>query len=85
MKGCETSRPANTSKTSTSSARPPAGDGSIAALAGKPKLCQLSTGREVTDAGIAKLKGLDGLFVLTFFWHSPHYTSAGLAALAACV
>jgi hypothetical protein len=36
-----------------------------------------------TDAGLAHLAGLDGLFGLSFFWHSPAFTGAGLAALAA--
>ena len=35
-----------------------------------------------TDAGLSKLSGLDGLFGLTFFWHCPAFTSAGLAPLA---
>ena len=35
-----------------------------------------------TDAGLARLAGLDGLFGLSFFWHSPAFTGAGLAALA---
>lgn len=35
-----------------------------------------------TDAGLARLAGLDGLFGVSFFWHSPAYTGAGLAALA---
>ena len=35
-----------------------------------------------TDAGLTKLAGLDGLFGLTFFWHCPAFTSAGLAPLA---
>ncbi len=34
-----------------------------------------------TDAGLAKLAGLDGLFGLTFFWHCPAFKSAGLAQL----
>ncbi len=34
-----------------------------------------------TDAGLAKLAGLDGLFALTFFWHCPAFTSKGLAPL----
>lgn len=34
-----------------------------------------------TDAGLTKLAGLDGLFGLTFFWHCPAFTSAGLAPL----
>ena len=100
-----------------------AGDGLIKALAGKPNLRQLKTGRGVTnagikllhqipafkawrseeiryglmsaeaqpnhllidgpftDAGFAGLVGLDGLFGLSFFWHSPAFTSAGLAPL----
>jgi hypothetical protein len=102
-----------------------AGDQTLAALAHKPHLRQLQTGRAVTDAGIdhlhnipafktwlneeikyglmgagawptrltldgpftdrglAQLQGLDGLFGLGFFWHSPAFTSAGLAHLAA--
>lgn len=100
-----------------------AGDGLIHALAGKPNLRQLKTGRNVTDAGIkvlheipvfktwrggeiryglmgaeanpnhllidgpftdsglADLVGLDGLFGLSFFWHSPAFTSIGLQPL----
>jgi hypothetical protein len=34
-----------------------------------------------TDAGLGKLAGLDGLFGLTFFWHCPTFTSAGLEPL----
>ncbi len=34
-----------------------------------------------TNAGVASLLGLDGLFALSFFWHSPQFTSAGLAPL----
>ncbi len=34
-----------------------------------------------TDAGLRKLAGLDGLFGLTFFWHCPNFTSAGLESL----
>jgi hypothetical protein len=34
-----------------------------------------------TDAGLAALAGLDGLFGLTFFWHCPEFTAAGLAPL----
>jgi hypothetical protein len=36
-----------------------------------------------TDAGLARLRGLDGLFGLNFFWHSKSFTSGGLAALGA--
>lgn len=36
-----------------------------------------------TDAGLAELDGLDGLFGLNFFWHTPALTSAGLAGLGA--
>lgn len=35
-----------------------------------------------TDTGLARLVGLDGLFGLSFFWHSPAFTGPGLAALA---
>jgi hypothetical protein len=35
-----------------------------------------------TDAGLAALAGLDGLFRLSFFWHATSFTSAGLASLA---
>lgn len=34
-----------------------------------------------TDFGLADLVGLDGLFGLSFFWHSPAFTSIGLEAL----
>jgi hypothetical protein len=101
----------------------PGGDGVIRALAGKPKLRRLSTGRNVTDAGLALLHdfpffktwqgdepefglmsfdskpnfllvdgpftdaglatlvGLDGLFGLSFFWHCPAFTADGLEPL----
>jgi hypothetical protein len=36
----------------------------------------------ITDAGLARLDGLDGLFGLNFFWHTPAFTSNGLAGLA---
>ena len=36
-----------------------------------------------TNAGLAKLAGLDGLFRFGFFWHSKAFTSDGLASLAA--
>jgi len=36
-----------------------------------------------TDRGLASLDGLDGLFGLTFFWHTPGLTSDGLRALVA--
>jgi hypothetical protein len=35
-----------------------------------------------TDAGLARLRGLDGLSGLTFFWHCPEFTSKGLRPLA---
>jgi hypothetical protein len=34
-----------------------------------------------TDTGLAGLAGLDGLFGLSFFWHCPTFTSAGLEPL----
>jgi hypothetical protein len=34
-----------------------------------------------TNAGLASLAGLDGLFGLSFFWHCPGFTSAGLEGL----
>ncbi len=34
-----------------------------------------------TDAGMAALVGLEGLFSLSFFWHCPAFTSAGLEPL----
>ncbi|MBI2689021.1 MAG: hypothetical protein HYX27_22185 [Acidobacteria bacterium] len=101
----------------------PAGDGTIAKLAGKEHLRKFTTGRGVTDAGIRLLHGLpvfkgprnwdvryslmsfqaepshlmidgpftdaglrglgglDGLCGLSFFWHCPAFTSAGLEGL----
>jgi hypothetical protein len=35
-----------------------------------------------TDAGVAMLAGLDGLFALSFFWHTSALTPDGLAPLA---
>lgn len=100
------------------------GDGAVNALRGKRRLRRLSTGRLVTDAGLAllhdfpvfktwhggevkydlmafeakpnnllldgpftdaglaRLAGLDGLFGLGFFWHAHAFTGAGLAPLA---
>ena len=34
-----------------------------------------------TNLGVANLVGLEGLFALTFFWHCPEFTSAGLVSL----
>ena len=34
-----------------------------------------------TDAGLAGLRGLEGLFALSFFWHCPAFTSEGLRPL----
>lgn len=34
-----------------------------------------------TNAGLRKLRGLDGLYGLTFFWHCRNFTSAGLDVL----
>ena len=34
-----------------------------------------------TDAGLAELRSLEGLFALTFFWHCPSFTSRGLRPL----
>ena len=101
------------------------GDGALNALRGKRRLRRLTTGRLVTDAGLAllhdfpvfktwqggdikydlmafeaepnnllldgpftdaglaRLAGLDGVFGLGFFWHAQAFTGAGLAALAA--
>jgi hypothetical protein len=101
------------------------GDGTLNALRGKRHLRKLTTGRLVTDAGIAflhdlpvfktwqggeikydlmafeaepnhvmldgpftdaglaKLAGLDGLFGLGFFWHAHAFTGAGLGGLTA--
>lgn len=36
---------------------------------------------QFTDTGLAALAGLDGLFGLTFFWHCPAFTSAGIRPL----
>lgn len=35
-----------------------------------------------TDRGLASLRGLDGLFGLSFFWHSPAFTSEGIGVLS---
>jgi hypothetical protein len=35
-----------------------------------------------TNAGLASLAGLDGLFALSFFWHSSAFTAEGLGSLA---
>jgi len=103
----------------------PTGDGAIRALAGKPSLRRFSTGRQVTDAGLAllhrfpvfktwqggelrysmmefdagpnfllldgpftdagtaQLAALEGVFALTFFWHTSALTAKGLEPLAA--
>lgn len=34
-----------------------------------------------TNTGLAGMAGLDGLFALTFFWHCPAFTAAGLESL----
>ena len=34
-----------------------------------------------TNAGLASLRGLEGLFALSFFWHCPAFTSEGLRPL----
>jgi ankyrin repeat protein len=102
----------------------PVGDGLLAAMRGKARLCHLKTGTRVTDAGLphlhaiprfsgwhggepryslmeaeagpthltldgpftdrglAALRGLDGVFGLSFFWHARAFTSGGLAVLA---
>ncbi len=99
------------------------GDGAIAALAGKPKLRQFKTGRNVSDDGLAllqqfpafktqpdeepefglmsfsaeptnllidgpftreglnKLRGLDGLVGLSFFWHTSNLRGDDLQCL----
>jgi len=89
----------------------PTGDGAIEALQGKASLRRFSTGRLVTDAGIAllhnfprlatsdgegarllidgpftnaglaALAGLDGVFELDLFWHVDHITTDGFAHL----
>jgi hypothetical protein len=89
----------------------PTGDGAIEALQGKAKLRRFSTGRLVTDAGIAllhhfpllkagdeegarllidgpftnaglaALAGLDGVFELDLFWHVDRITTEGFAHL----
>jgi hypothetical protein len=41
----------------------------------------LSIDGPFTDAGLASLAGLDGLFSLNLFRHSPHFSAAGLAGL----
>jgi hypothetical protein len=42
---------------------------------------QLLVDGPFTDAGLAELAGLDGLFGLSLFWHSAGFSSAGLAHL----
>jgi hypothetical protein len=89
----------------------PTGDGAIEALQGKAMLRRFSTGRRVTDAGIAllhnfpllktndgqgarllidgpftnaglaALAGLDGVFELDLFWHVVRITTDGFAHL----
>lgn len=101
----------------------PTGDGALRALAGKPRLRRVTTGRGVTDAGLATLRefpvfaawcggdpaydlmgneagpnqltidgpfadaglaalgSLEGLFALSFFWHSSGYSASGIEAL----
>ncbi|MGH7469558.1 MAG: hypothetical protein ACRENP_16535 [Longimicrobiales bacterium] len=36
----------------------------------------------ITDRGLARLVGLDGVFALGFFWHAHAFTGQGLAVLA---
>ncbi len=43
---------------------------------------QLTLDGPFTDTGVAMLAGLDGLFALSFFWHTPALTPNGLAPLA---
>ncbi|HUE89101.1 MAG TPA: ankyrin repeat domain-containing protein [Vicinamibacterales bacterium] len=44
---------------------------------------QLMLDGPITDAGVANLAGLDGLFALSFFWHASALTPDGLAPLSA--
>jgi ankyrin repeat protein len=50
---------------------------------GEPGPNQLLLDGPFTDAAIASLAGLDGLFALSFFWHVAALTPDGLAPLAA--
>jgi hypothetical protein len=66
----------------------PTGDGAVEALRGKPALRRLSTGRQLTDAGLAHLRG----FPLFLRWEDSanptellidsHFSNQGLANLA---
>jgi hypothetical protein len=76
----------------------PTGDGALRALAGKPGLCSLKTGRQVTDAGLQLLRqfpafqtwtGVEPWFGIMSFEAEPVHllidgplTDAGLANLA---
>jgi hypothetical protein len=51
----------------------------LTGLEGQPN--ELMIDGPFTDAGLAALAGLDGLFRLSFFWHAQAFTSDGLASL----
>ena len=52
----------------------------LTGLEGQPN--ELMIDGPFTDAGLAALAGLNGLFRLSFFWHAHAFTSNGLASLA---
>jgi hypothetical protein len=52
----------------------------LTGLEGQPN--ELMLDGPFTDAGLARLAGLNGLFRLSFFWHAHAFTSDGLASLA---
>ena len=53
----------------------------LTGLEGTPN--ELSIDGPFTNAGLSNLAGLDGVFRLSFFWHSKAFDGSGLAGLAA--
>ena len=54
---------------------------SLMAAEGEPNHLMLDG--PFTDAGLQALRGLEGLFGISFFWHSTSFTTKGLAVLTA--